>query len=76
MVLRRHALLAVSIVLVLSGALILNRACAFAMLNMPPPEQLSAYRAVFYERAVLGVGCIILGIVALRWRRPGRAPGE
>jgi hypothetical protein len=76
MALRRHLLLAVSILLVLSGGLILNRACAFAMLTMPPPEQVSAYRAIFYQRAVLGVGCIILGIVALRWRHAPRTRGD
>ncbi len=76
MAFRRRALLAVSILLVMGGAWILNRACAFAMLSMPAPEQMSAYRAIFYQRALLGVGCIIVGIIALRWRHAGRTGEE
>ena len=76
MALKRHVLLAVSILLVLSGAWILNGACAFAMLQMPPPEQVPAYRAIFYQRALLGIGCIILGVVVLRWRRGSEAREE
>ena len=76
MEIKRHALLAVSVLLVLGGAWILNGACAFAMLNAPPPEQLQAYRAIFYQRAMLGIGCIILGVIVLRWRHGSQARGE
>jgi hypothetical protein len=73
---RRPVLLAVSILLVVSGAWILNGACAFAMLNAPRADQLAAYRAIFYQRAILGLGCIILAIVVLRWRNVGQPRGE
>ncbi|MET0551665.1 MAG: hypothetical protein ABW221_01415 [Vicinamibacteria bacterium] len=76
MALRRHALLALSILLVLSGAWILNGACAFAMLQLPPPEEVSAYRTLFYQRAMLGIGCIVLGIVVLRWRKALTPPAR
>jgi hypothetical protein len=72
---KRHALLALSILLVLSGAWILNGACAFAMRSAPPPEQVPEYRAIFYQRAMLGVGGIILGIVVLRWRHASQRNG-
>jgi membrane protease YdiL (CAAX protease family) len=65
----RHILLIASVVFLIAGVLILNAACAFALLNMPLPEQVAAYRAEFYQRALLGVGCITVGIVLLRLRR-------
>jgi len=72
----RHALLGISILLVLSGAWVLNGACAFAMLSTPTPDQVPAYRAMFYQRALLGIGCIIMGIIVLRWRHARSTRGE
>jgi hypothetical protein len=69
---RGTVLLGVSILLVLAGVWILNGACAYATLNMPREDQVAAYRLVFYQRASLGIGCILLGIVTLRLRRRGR----
>jgi hypothetical protein len=66
---RSGALLFVSVLFLFAGAWVLNGACAFAMLSMPPADQVPAYRAIFYQRTALGIGCIVLGIVILRIRR-------
>jgi len=57
------------------GLLVLNRACALALVTMSP-EQVPTYRALFYQRAALGIGCIVLGAVLLRKRRPAENQGS
>jgi hypothetical protein len=71
---RNRILLSLSVLSLLAGAWVLNGACAFAMLNMPLPDQLATYRAVFYQRASVGIGCILAGILLLRLRREPAGP--
>ena len=62
----------ISALLLITGMLALHQACAHAMLNLPSSDQLPAYRVVFYRRAVLGIGCIVLAAIVIR-RRTGRS---
>lgn len=72
---RGHVLLTLSVLLLLAGLWILQGACAFAMLSMPAPDQVAAFRSAFYQRALFGIGCVMLAIVLLRIRRGRPANG-
>jgi hypothetical protein len=57
--------------LIIWGLLLVHRACAVADLTLPPPSQVSAYRAWFVEQVLVGSALILLGSLALWrvWRR-------
>ena len=76
--LRRRALTLASVVVFAIGLWFLNGACSFALSATPPADQVAEFRAVFYQRAGLGVSCILVGITLLRLRpaRPGDARDE
>ena len=68
---RDRILVGFSLLFGLAGLVILNFACGFAVMNMPPPEQLDLYRRAFYARAAVGIGCILVGVILLKLRKRG-----